>query len=327
MPVAEFRRRESPVEEVHAGVYVFQPTYLGGKLNQFGLARKWQWNNVARQIAKLSKTLSLQDPVFIYSHIEHMASLCDEMKANGFPLIHICMDYPEPFQYQLIAMSDCTLVIPKGVFHKLKAKFGEKIQQIPQSVHLPFAERRADHSALEPPEIAPLARPRLGYLGPIYARLNLPMLQTVLTSHPEWQFLCFGDTRTLPLPNVHSLSWQKPSELNGYLSSFDAGVMPYDCFNEKNLHCAPLKLLDYFLAGLPVVSTPTIPLWEFKELLYFGDTATEFADAVEAALAEPANSPKRERRVEVARSHSTEALGRRLEEILDVRTPSKRSMT
>jgi hypothetical protein len=103
--------------------------------------------------------------------------------------------------------------------------------------------------------------------------------------------------------------------------------MPYDCINEKNLHCAPLKLLDYFLAGLPVVSTPTIPLWEFKELLYFGDTATEFADAVEAALAEPANSPKRERRVEVARSHSTEALGRRLEEILDVRTPSKRSMT
>ena len=98
--------------------------------------------------------------------------------------------------------------------------------------------------------------------------------------HPEWQFLCFGDTKALPLPNVHSVGWQKPSDLYAYVASFDVGVMPYDCFDEKNLHCAPLKVFDYFLTGLPVVSTPTIPLWEFADLIYFGETAEEFSLAI-----------------------------------------------
>lgn len=315
MPVSKLHHKKRGVDEVCAGVHVLEPVYLGRKLSEFPLTRDWQWKKVARQIVKQAELLDLKKPVFVYSHVEHMTALCAEMRANGFPLVHICMDYPEPYQYELIALSDQTLVIPKGVFHKLKARFGQKIHQIPQSIHLPFAMAQSGASGAEPSEIASLPHPRLGYLGPIYGRLNLPLLQSVLTMHPEWQFLCFGDTQALPLPSVHSVGWQKPSDLHAYVASFDVGVMPYDCFDEKNLHCAPLKVFDYFLAGLPVVSTPTIPLWEFADLIYFGETAEEFSLAISQALEEPADSPKRTIRTQVARAHSTEALARSLAEI------------
>ena len=158
-----------------------------------------------------SDAFQLKDPVFIYSHVEHMLPLCAEMKAKGFPLIHICMDYPEAWQYELIAVSDRTLVIPKGVFHKLKARYGDKIQRIPQSIHFPFAGVHANGHNSESPEVA--------------------------------------------------------------------------------------------------------SLWEFEDLIYFGETAEEFACAIRRALDEPAQSPKRKMQIEAAHAHSTEALAKRLQEL------------
>ncbi|MGA7920938.1 MAG: hypothetical protein WCA38_14850 [Candidatus Acidiferrales bacterium] len=101
----------------------------------------------------------------------------------------------------------------------------------------------------------------------------------------------------------------------------DIGMMPYDCFTEKNLHCSPLKVFDYFLAGLSVLSTPTMPLWDFEDLIHFDETEREFSSAIRRALDEPAQSPKRRMRM----AHSTESLAKRLEELevlLDARPGS-----
>jgi hypothetical protein len=112
------------------------------------------------------------------------------------------------------------------------------------------------------------------------------------------------------------MAWQSPEELAKLVASFDVGLMPYDCTEMKNLHCSPLKLYDYFLAGLPVVATPILAISEFKDLIYSGSTAQELTDAVIRALGEPPDSPKRALRRDVARAHSTDALGQRLEDVL-----------
>jgi glycosyltransferase involved in cell wall biosynthesis len=316
MPVSRFRGHGRPVQEVNSGVHAFGPEYLGKKFDLVPPFSNWQWKSVARQIQGQASLLGMKNPPFFYSHVEGLAPLCREMQAQGSRLIHICMDYPEPYQYELIALSDLTLTIPNTVAAKLRARYGEKVQSIPQSIHLPFATPRNNGLGPTSSEVAKIARPRLGYLGPIYARVNLSLIREVLAGHPDWQFICFGDASCLRLPNAHSSGWRRPQDLPAYIDALDVGVMPYDCFEEKNLHCVPLKVLDYFLAGLPVVSTRVISLSEFSDLIYFGDTATEFAHAIEAALAEPNTSPKRGRRIEVARAHSTEALGQRIEEAL-----------
>ena len=161
-----------------------------------------------------------------------------------------------------------------------------------------------------------MPRPRLGYLGPLFARVDLPVLRGVLARNPSWHFVYFGESKALEVPNAHGLAWRPPEELPGFVASFDVGLMPYDCTDKKNLHCSPLKLYDYFLVGLPVVATPILELSEFQDLIYSGQTARELSDAVLCALNEPGDSPKRERRMDLARAHSTEALGRRLEEVL-----------
>ncbi len=258
--------------------------------------------------------MGLKDPLFIYSHLEHMVPLCLEMKAHGFPLVHICMDYPEDYQYELVEISDRTLVIPKPVYTKLRARYADKIRWIPQSIYL---DARSPIENGEPSDFAEIPRPRLGYLGPIYARLNLPLLANVLSLRPNWQFVCFGGGENLRFPNVHNMVWRPPEELAASVSALDVAVMPYDCFTDRNLHCVPLKLFDYLVSGIPIVSTPILSVIEFSDIVYLADTAPEFVRATEAALAEPLTSPKRRLRIEAGRAHSTDALGVRLEEVLN----------
>ena len=215
----------------------------------------------------------LNDPIFIFSHVARMAPLCRQMRAAGFPLVHICMDYPEPYQYELIALSDKTLVIPKAVFHKLKSKFGEKINWIPQSIHLPTIDVAARPHSPDPVMRVPLTRPRLGYLGPMAARVNMRLLRKCFSSILSGNSCILAGVRICTFQMHIVLGGCHAKSCRHSFDSIDVGVMPYDCFEEKNLHCVPLKLFDYFLEGLPVVSTPAISLWEFSDLIYFGDTA------------------------------------------------------
>jgi len=283
-----------------------------------------QWKAVAKQIIEHAESLKLKEPVFLYSHFEKMTALCEEMRASGYPLVHICMDYPEPYQYELIKLSDQTVVIPRHVFDELRARYGEKIQWIPQSIHLPKAKAPGNGSSSELVEITRVPRPRLGYLGPVFARVNQPMLRDLLTKNPDWHFVYFGDSANFLPPNAHAMGWHSPDELPLYVQSLDAGLMPYDCSSKKNLYCSPLKLYDYFLRGLPVVSTPILEVSEFKDLIYVGSTEEELSAAVVSALQEPADSAKRALRVDVARAHSTEAQGQRLEEVLALLKTSQR---
>lgn len=323
MPVSRFRRTKGPLEEVASRVHRFGTAYFGAKFNSVPLAGSFQWKRIAKQIFGQSERLKLDKPFFLYSHIERIRPLCEEMRGEGLPLIHICMDYPEPYQYELIELSDLTVVIPKSVFRELHARYGDKVQWIPQSIHLPPTQ--APNSALhsEPEPLRTVPRPRLGYLGPIFARLDLPSLRKMLSDNPDLHFVYFGESEELKLPNAHGIGWHPPEELPRFVKSFDVGLMPYDRSQKKNLHCSPLKLYDYFLEGLPVVATPILELSEFADLIYFGETAEELSDAVSQALAEPPDSPKRARRRDAARSHSTEALGRRLGEILSSLGPGQ----
>lgn len=317
MPASKFRISSTKPSQVADRICRFQPAYWGGKLNYFPAARGLQWRMVARQICEQAAAIQLDKPLFIYSHIKWIEPLCEEMRSRGLPLIHVCMDYPEPYQYRQIALSDRTLVIPKTVAHKLRAKFGDKVVLIPQSIHLPGVTEQNPDSSGASSISGKISYPSLGYLGPIYGRLNLPLLRELLTSHPEWQFYCFGGAASLGIANAHDIGWVRPEMIQSQVGSFDVGIMPYDCFEDKNLHCVPLKLFDYFLAGIPVVSTPLISLCEYEDLIYFGETPQEFARAISSALEEPSSSPRRRRRIEVAKLHSTEILGQRLESLLN----------
>src|ERR1700691_6472986 len=189
MPVSRFREGGKALHEVKPHVYRFGPKYCGAKLTRLPVAGNLQWKIVARQVIACARQLKLRDPWFLYSHVDGIAPLCEEMRSAGFPLVHICMDYPELYQDELIELSDQTLVIPKSVFRELRAKYGTKIEWIPQSIHLSArsfgAGPRGKDPHPEPDELRPVPRPRLGYLGPIFARVHLPLPRRVLGRDPR----------------------------------------------------------------------------------------------------------------------------------------------
>jgi hypothetical protein len=146
--------------------------------------------------------------------------------------------------------------------------------------------------------------------------LNLPILFSFLRAHPEWHFISVGSQKAGPLPNAHALPWVPADELSVLIRALDVAFLPYNCGDDYQLHCVPLKVFDCFALGIPVVSTPLINLWEYKDLIYFGDTAQELGAAMKKALNESPDSPKRAARIEIARKHSIENLAALLSERL-----------
>jgi hypothetical protein len=231
------------------------------------------------------------------------------------------MDYELELQIEHARESDITLSIPHAAYQELHAKFGDKVKLLPQfSAH---EDANGAKGRLQDPSVlVRIPRPRLGYLGNITGRISVPLLAEILTEHPEWHFVSFGKTNGLSLSNAHVLPWQSRREASAILDGLDVGFMPYDCSDPKNLHCAPLKLFDYFARGIPIVSTPILYLRQFEALVYLGTTPRELADQISEALAEPLQSPKKAKRQAIAQKHSIDNLSRLLVTLLDL---SKRS--
>jgi hypothetical protein len=231
-------------------------------------------------------------------------------------LVHVRMDHVQWEGEQHARFSDLTLAIPGSIYNVLRLSIGDKVHLIPQVTDFQAFARSASSPSATPSALDAIPRPRLGYLGPVYDRLDLTSLSALLAAHPEWHFVSCGDRSALPLLNAHVIPWQSRDAVPACVRALDAGFLPYNCADEQQLHCVPLKLFDCFAAGIPVVATPIVHLREFEDVIYFGKSAPELATAVEAALSEPADSPKRAQRIEIARSHSIEVLAGRLREVL-----------
>jgi glycosyltransferase involved in cell wall biosynthesis len=302
-PASIFRRSGEYLKEVEPGIFAFRPTILGHRLNAVALASRLQFGLVANQILQRAEDLKLRNPLFVYPHSSYALKLSKAFKRRGFPLVHVCMDYEPAENIENARISDVSLAIPRAAFEELRAKFGEKVKLIPQFGSTNGAEALETDDG-EPPELANIPRPRLGYIGNVHGRTSAPLVRELLSKHPEWHFFSFGAKKTLNLPNEHVLAWRPRMELPEFVKAVDVGFMPYDCSSAYNLNCVPLKLFDYFAAGIPVVSTPIACMSEYADLVYTGRTADELAEAVSRALSEGADSTKKARRMAVAREHS-----------------------
>jgi UDP-galactopyranose mutase len=147
---------------------------------------------------------------------------------------------------------------------------------------------------------ARLSHPRLGFYGVIDERLDLPLVDFIAQAHPEWQIVLVGpvvkiDPGTLPRrDNIHYYGQRSYQDLPRYLAGWDVCLLPF-ARNDATRFISPTKTLEYMAAELPIVSTPIADVAEpYGDIVYLGDTPTEFLAACEAALA--ASAEEREAR-------------------------------
>lgn len=314
---ATFLRRRGSRYPLAENVTGYRPTIVGHRLVGFRGAHRWQMKRLARGVLEEARRCGIDRPVVIYPHGDWVVDLAQELRELGVFSVYLCMDYmPDAELDALARASGLTLVIPQTLYRRLVGRFGAKIKPFPQfGPDLGAPETKdADSPSLQ--MLRRIRRPRLAYFGDPAGRLDLPMTQEVFAAHTEWQLAVCGAAEGLQLPNVQDIGWMPPEVIPRAAESIDAGFLAYDCSRAHNLHCVPLKLFDYFAAGLPVVSTPLLNLEEYGGLVYVGSTAAELAAAIAEALAEPGDDRRREERRRMAKVHSMDEMSKKLSAVL-----------
>ena len=227
----------------------------------------------------------------------------------SFPVVvYDCMDElshfrgapPELTRLEARLLERADVVFTGGhSLYESKRKLHRDVHAFPSSVDTAHFAPARDRSIAEPPDLAEIAKPRVGYFGVIDERIDLELIEAVAVARPEWQILMIGPTAKVDpaaLPkqaNIHWLGMKKYTELPRYLAGFDVGWMPF-AINDATRFISPTKTPEFLAAGIPVVSTPVADVvrsWGSEDLVAIAADAPSSLAAIDQMLArEPAGA-------------------------------------
>lgn len=172
--------------------------------------------------------------------------------------------------------------------------------------------RAADVSQPVSPDVAPLPRPVLAYVGTINEKVDVSVLDDVAVRRPDWTILLVGELyghpggfrRLRTRPNVTWLGKRPFSDLPAILRGVDLCLLPY-VEDTRTMYRSPLKLYEYLASGRPIVSTPHPEVDQFAGVVDVVSPG-QFVAGIERRLAVDTPQDAR-RRLRIACEHSWDA--------------------
>jgi glycosyltransferase involved in cell wall biosynthesis len=221
-------------------------------------------------------------------------------------LVYDCMDELSAFlgapaemrRREIDLLRAANLVFAGGSsLYRAKRRLHRAVRCLPSSVDAAHFQP-ARGPLPEPPDQAPIARPRLGFYGVLDERLDRELLEALAGARPDWQIVLVGPVAKIPpaaLPqrsNLHYLGPHSYADLPAYLSGWDVCLLPF-ARNEATRFLSPTKTLEYMAAEKPIVSTRIRDVAEpYEGLIEIADDAASFVAACERALAETSSETK-----------------------------------
>jgi glycosyltransferase involved in cell wall biosynthesis len=204
---------------------------------------------------------------------------------------------------KLFDRSDVVLVTADQL-KETKAACGKPITVVPHGAEF-------DHfhgPRPEPPRaMAGIDHPLVGFFGLLAPWIDTELIGEVARANPSLAFVFIGDVQAdvedlRRLPNVHLLPKVPYADLPAYARQFDVSILPF-VVDEMTVNVNPLKLMEYFAVGAPVVSTPLPAVAAHQPHARTAETPDQFSRAIREALwADSAEA--RAARIELARRHS-----------------------
>lgn len=203
---------------------------------------------------------------------------------------------------EMSAQADLILAA-SHTLHDQHAKYGRS-QYFPHGVD--FEHFASTQNGVRTPElIAALPRPRIGFFGLIYEKLDFNLLTAVARRFEKGTLVLVGPVAYCPkefssIPNVAFVGKQQYDALPQFLSGLDVLLLPY--VNDAMIRqSGPLKLRECLASGKPTVSIDIADVRAFEPHVRIADNNETYLAQIEEALREsPGSSASRARRDRVA---------------------------
>jgi UDP-galactopyranose mutase len=212
-----------------------------------------------------------------------------------------------------------------GKLYEAKKPFARTIHCLLSAVEFEHFHRatRAGQLPAELKRIKEKYRYVAGYFGTLDMRIHQAMLAEAMKQLPEWALVLIGPKVSNfsvleALPNVFLLGQRPYSTLPDFTRGFNVCLIPFklDLLTE---HGNPTKVLEYFAAGKPVVSTSIPDLKQFyPELIYFADGGEELVKALPEALSSPSREELRKKGLALAAENTWDEAVKKILRLLDL---------
>jgi len=285
----------------------------------FGVpARKFNGYCAGRFFQKFVKQHNIQNPVLA----TNFPCVVDAFRSirqlyPQAPQIYYCFDdfveYPgfnphhwETMEQEMLANVDGVIFTSRDLQEKKKRQETLPCLYLPHGVD--YEHFSCGTINLTPIEhLEKLKKPIVGYFGTMNTWANLPAIAYLAKRFPHCSFIVIGRSMIPMTPlegieNVHYLGQVPYSELPQYARYFDVGLIPY----VQNIYIQavnPLKLMEYYAVGIPVIATRLANIEDVPGPLYFADTHEEFGDRLIEILQSDLPMLRRQAQ-EVARQNS-----------------------
>lgn len=160
-------------------------------------------------------------------------------------------------------------------------------------------------------KVSSFKKPVIGFFGLITEWIDVDLILTCVQKYPDYTFVLIGKTTRdlsafLDYKNFVYLGPVDYKVLPSYASVFDVGLIPFEV-NPVTVASNPLKLLEYFSLGIPVVTTNLPETKIFADLAYISNNGDEFIKMIKLAVEENSGE-KNKARIDKAKEYSWEAI-------------------
>jgi glycosyltransferase involved in cell wall biosynthesis len=282
-------RQTATTVDDHAGVHVVTPVMVPWfKL----LVRRFNRASLLGKYRTLCRRHDIADPIVVTT----FPHAVDFMKAvPGATRVYYCvddfLDYPGVNHADWAKMEAELLGCIDGLVVTSRHLAGKRTIDCPL-LHLPHGVEYEHFQQAAPapvPALETLPRPVVGFFGLIGAWVDQALIANLSELFPNVSFVLLGRSevslqRLTGRPNVHSLGYVPYAQLPRYARCFDVGLIPF-VLNRLTRAINPLKLMEYFALGLPVLSTRLPELETIEGPMRLAVIPDEFCGGLREVLA------------------------------------------
>jgi len=285
--------------------------------HDFKIIRLFNTFLISRAVKKVLARHDASNPILITS-----APITDQLigKLQESCAFYYCVDdyssmegafksIPE-LEKKLVEKVDGVFAVSDFLFQTRKSSKG-KTFFAPQGVETDHFKKTNQLA----PQVKDIKKPVIGFFGLISEWIDLDVIYDCVKYYPDYSFLLIGKTvrdlsRFYDCKNFTYLGAIDYKELLKYASVFDVGLIPFE-LNEVSIASNPLKLLEYFSLGIPVVSSNLPEVCKFNDLVFVAKDRNEFVQLIKKAV-EDNRDERNQLRIEKSKEFSWEAVTERV---------------